>query len=203
MRVDDMLAEKLFNGVVLHNTDTDITYRMVDGVMQAKTTTHGWSDSKTTIEYLVERIDKLVEVTHDVVSGDYLYITKTLFKDTWGFNFRVGFTRGNEILGYTKDDNYSKFQTIDLSDDKTTYRKLSDDEINYIHVRKLFRDKGRKPYEYKVGDIVKEGMNIGEVVDVYGGVVEVDLIYGGRIVTNKEDVMIKFWVDDEVKIKLR
>lgn len=203
MRVDDLLEDKLFNGVVLHDTRTDITYRMVDGDMQAKTTTHGWSDSKTTIEYLAERIDNLVEVTHDVVSEDYLYITKTLFKDTWGFNFKVGFTRGNEILGYNQDTEYSKFQDIDLNDENITYRKLSDDEINYIHVRKLFRDKGRKPYEYKVGDIVKEGVNTGEVVDVYGDVVEVDLLYGGRIVINKEDVMIKFWVDDEVKITLR
>lgn len=203
MRVDDLLAEKLFNGVVLHDTRTDITYRMVDGVMQSKTTTHGWSNSKSTLEYLAERIDNLIEVTHDVVSGDYLSITRKICNTTSQFSFMVGFTRGNEILGYNKDMDYPKFQEVNLNDENITYRKLSDDEINYIHVRKLFRDKGRKPYEYKVGDIVKEGMNVGEVVDVYGDVVEVDLLYGGRTGMNKEDVMIKFWVDDEVKITLR
>ncbi|USL89421.1 hypothetical protein vBBceHLY2_00145 [Bacillus phage vB_BceH_LY2] len=203
MRVEDLLADKLFNGVVLHDKYTDITYRMIGGVMQAKTTTHRWSESKTTIEYLAERIDNLVEVTHDVVSGDYLCITRKILSETTSFNFKVGFTRGNEILGYNQDMDYPRFQEINLNDDNISYRKLGNDEINDITVRTLFRKRSRKPYEYKVGDIVEVSDNTGEVIDVYVDTIEIDLLYGARVIKNKKDVMIKFWVDDQVKVQLR
>lgn len=187
----------MINGAEYYNADVGITYRMNKGILEASTSTQSWQPSSTKLN---EVIHKLVKVNHDVKSGEYILVTRTTFGSKSTFVLRALTINGDVVCGYREYSN--ELSNVDLSDDNVSYEKMDEEEIKVFKYKKTFINKGRQPYEYRVGDVISHyKYGTGEVVETTDdGFVKLTGYDGTDKLVLGKNCIIKFWSEDKVKI---